>query len=104
MTKKKPEVRTSRPSIDPEERDKQLMNEAYNLAEKQLKDGTASPSVIGHFLKLASKRETLEREILEKQKILIDAKSSSIGQSKETKELVEAAMEAIKKYRPSNHE
>ena len=78
------------------------MNMAYNLAEKQLQDGTASPSVINHFLKLSTKREVLEREILEKQKTLIEAKAESLFKGKESEELVKEAIEAMRKYRPSD--
>lgn len=82
----------------PEAREQQLVNLAVNLAEKQLRDGTASPSVISHFLKIASTRETIEREILEKQAALIEAKSKSIGESKDAEKLAKAAIEAMKNY------
>jgi hypothetical protein len=98
MAKKKEEPRESRPASTPEAREMQLVNLAVNLAEQQLRDGTASPSVISHFLKLASKRETLEREILERQKNLIDAKTQSIAKDKEQEQLAKAAIEAMKNY------
>ena len=90
--------RTSRPAFDPEAREHQLVNLAVQLAEKQLKDGTASAAVITHYLKLASKRETLERDILEKQKKLIEAKAESITKGKESEELAQKAIEAMKNY------
>ena len=71
-TKKEPQVRKPRaakPAADPVSRERQLTSLAVDLAEKQLRDGSASPSVINHFLKIASTREAIEREILE-QKIL----------------------------------
>lgn len=102
-TNEKEDKRKNRPALDPEDRDKQLMNKAYNLAEKQLEDGTASPSVINHFLKIASRRETLEREILASQKLLIEAKSHNIKEANDTKKLVEDAMDAIRKYKPSDN-
>jgi hypothetical protein len=97
MVKKK-EDKVARPASTPEAREMQLVNLAVNLAEKQLRDGTASPSVINHFLKLASKREVLEREILEKQKNLIEAKAQSISKDKENEQLAKAAIEAMKNY------
>ena len=96
--KKKPEPRQSKPANNPEAREMQLVNLAVNLAEKQLLDGTASPSVISHFLKIASKREVLEREILEKQSKLIQAKSESITKGKEAEDLAKEAIEAMKAY------
>lgn len=87
-----------RPATSPEAREQQLVNLAVNLAEKQLRDGTAAPSVINHFLKIASTREIIEREILEKQAKLIEAKASSISKDREAEELAKAAIEAMKNY------
>ena len=44
-------------ALTPEDRESQLIAAAVNLAEKQLRDGTASPSVITHYLRLASGKE-----------------------------------------------
>lgn len=90
--------RETRPASNPEAREQQLVHLAVQLAEKQLKDGTASPSVIAHFLKIASKRETLEREILEKQSALLQAKASSISKDRDAEDLAKAAIEAMKNY------
>jgi hypothetical protein len=87
-----------RPSSDPQAREQQLVNLAVNLAEQQLMDGTASPSVINHFLKIASSRETIEREILEKQAKLIEAKALSISKDREAEEIAKKAIEAMKNY------
>lgn len=98
MPTKKKESRVAKPASSPEAREQQLVNLAVNLAEKQLRDGTASPSVLTHYLKIASKREVLEREILEKQSRLIEAKANSIGKDKEAEDLAKAAIEAMKNY------
>lgn len=90
------------PAQDPVAREKQLINLAVDLAEKQLIEGTASPSVVTHYLKLASTRETLEREILEKQAELIKAKADSISQAKDTEEMVKQAIDAMRTYSGSN--
>lgn len=90
----------SRPATSPEAREQQLVSLAVNLAEKQLRDGTASPSVINHFLKLASQKERLEREILERQSKLMDAKAKSLDKERETEETAKAAIEAMKRYNP----
>lgn len=102
MVKKKDETKGSRPASSPEAREQQLVNLAVQLAERQLRDGTASPSIINHYLKIASKREVLEREILEKQSKLIEAKSLSISKDKEQEELAKAAIEAMKNYNSSS--
>lgn len=90
------------PAQDPVAREKQLINLAVDLAEKQLIEGTASPSVVTHYLKLASTRESLEREILEKQAELIKAKADSISQAKDTEEMVKQAIDAMRTYSGSN--
>jgi hypothetical protein len=98
MAKKKEELKGAKPASTPDAREQQLVNLAVNLAEKQLRDGTASPSVINHFLKIASSRETIEREILEKQAKLIEAKALNINKDREAEELAKAAIEAMKNY------
>lgn len=102
MAERKPKQskppREARPASTPEAREAQLVNLAVELAEKQLRDGTASSSIINHYLKLATKREILEREILEKQKNLIDAKAQSIVKEKEQENLAKAALDALKTY------
>lgn len=90
--------RESRPASNPEAREQQLVNLAVDLAEKQLRDGTASAAVINHYLKIASRREVIEREILEKQSKLIDAKTQNIVKEKESEELTKQALAAIKSY------
>lgn len=95
------DIRKQQPAMDPEAREKQLTRYAYDLAEKQLLDGTASPSVIGHFLKIASRREMLEQEIMEKQKTVLEAKAESMTKDRESEELAKAAIDAMRHYRSS---
>jgi len=71
---------------------------AVDLAEKQLREGTASSQVITHYLKLGSTKERLEKEILEKQKELITAKTESIKSGKKVEELYLNALNAMKSY------
>lgn len=101
MTKQKSTTRTSKPAQTPESRELQLANLAVNLAEQQLIDGTASSAVITHYLKVASRREVLEREILTKQSQLIEAKAQNMNRDREVEELAKAAIEAMKSYSPS---
>jgi len=87
-----------KPASTPEAREQQLVSLAVNLAEKQLLEGTASAAVITHYLKIASTRETIEREILEKQAKLIEAKAQNISKDRESEELAKAAIDAMKNY------
>lgn len=97
----KPATRISKPAPTPDSREQQLANLAVNLAEQQLRDGTASSAVITHYLKVASRREVLEREILREQSELIKAKAQNINRDREAEELAKAAIEAMKSYAPS---
>ena len=91
-------LREARPASNPEAREQQLVSLAVDLAEKQLRDGTASPSVISHYLKISSSRETIEREMLQKQAALIEAKAQNISKDREAEDLAKAAIEAMKNY------
>ena len=98
MAKKTEEPKRGRPATNPEGREQQMIALAVDLAEKQLRDGTAAPSIVNHYLKMASTREVIEREMLQKQSKLIDAKVESIVQSKEQELTAKAALEAMKNY------
>ena len=90
--------RKMRPALTPEARENQLISLAVDLAEKQLREGTASSQVITHYLKLGSTKEKLEKEILEKQKELIEAKTQSLQSAKRIEELYENALDAMRRY------
>ena len=87
-----------RPALTPEARENQLIYLATELAEQQLRDGTASSQVITHYLKLGSTKERIEREILEKQKELISAKTESLQSAKKIEELYANAISAMRQY------
>lgn len=90
--------RRTRPALSPEARENQLIAYAVDLAEQQLRDGTASSQVITHFLKLGSTKERIEKEILEKQKDLIEAKTKAYQASDEIKEMYAEALKAMRTY------
>lgn len=91
-------VKDIRPALTPEARENQLISLAVDLAEKQLQEGTASSQVITHYLKLATTREKTEREILEKQKELISAKTEALKSTKRIEELYTNAIKAMRSY------
>lgn len=86
------------PAKTPEARENQLINLAVDLAEKQLLEGTASSQVITHYLKLGSAKEKIEKDILEKQKELITAKTEAIKSAKRIEELYQNALDAMRSY------
>lgn len=88
----------SRPPLTPEARENQMIALAIDVAEQQLRDGTASSQVITHYLKLGSTKERIEKEILERQKDLIEAKTQSLQSNKRIEELYENALNAMRSY------
>ena len=90
--------RKMRPALSPEARENQLVSLAVDLAEQQLRDGTASSQVITHYLKLGSTKEKIEKEILEKQKELIEAKTQSLQSAQRIEELYMNALDAMRNY------
>jgi DNA-binding ferritin-like protein len=86
------------PATTIEARENQLISLAVDLAERQLSKGTASSQVITHYLKLGSTKERLEKEILEKQKDLLQAKTDSIQSAKRVEELYKNALDAMRSY------
>lgn len=87
-----------RPALTPEARENQLVSLAIDLAEQQLRDGSASSQVITHYLKLGSVREKLEREKLEQENKMLKAKTEVLESSKRVEELYADALNAMKKY------
>ncbi len=87
-----------RPALTPEARENQMISLAVDLAEQQLRDGTASSQVITHYLKLGSTKERIEKEILEKQKELISAKTETLKSAQRIEELYTEAISAMRNY------
>lgn len=90
--------RKAAPGFTPEARENQLIALAVDLAEKQLREGKASSQVICHYLKLASSKDRLEKELLEKQVELAAAKTEMLQSAKRTEELYLNALNAMKSY------
>lgn len=87
-----------RPALTPEARENQLIALAVDLAEQQLRDGTASSQVISHFLKLGSSTHKMEKEMNEKQQELMDAKIENIKINSRNEEVMKEAIEAMRTY------
>ena len=87
-----------RPATTPEGRENQLVSQAIDLAEKQIRDGTASSQVITHFLKLGSTREQLEQQRLMHENELTKVKIESLESAKRMEELYAEAINAMRSY------
>lgn len=91
-------TRKSRPALSPEARENQMIDLAMDLAEQQLRDGTASSQLITEFVKRGSTKARLEKEILAEQRDLIVAKTEALQSQKRIEELYSEALAAMKRY------
>lgn len=87
-----------RPALTPEARENQMISLAMDLAEQQLRDGTASSQLITEFVKRGSTKARLEKEILEEQKELMAAKTQSLQSAQRIEELYTNALNAMRSY------
>ena len=91
-------TRKIRPALTPEARENQLISLATDLVEQRLIDGTASSQETTHFLKLASSKARLEKEILANQAELMKAKTENLKSAKRIEELYTEALNAMRNY------
>ena len=87
-----------RTALTPEARESQMIALSMDLAEKQLREGTASSQVISHFLKLGSTKERIEKEIRLQEKKLIEAKTENLQAAQRMEELYAKAIKAFRLY------
>ena len=92
------EQRQMRPALTPEARENQMISLAMDLVEQRLRDGSASSAETTHFLKLASSKERLEMEVMQKQKELLEAKKEDLDSNKRIEALYSEAMKAMRTY------
>lgn len=90
------------PATTPEGREQQLIGMAMDAVESRIANGTATAQELCHFLKMGSPSAKLERAILEKQKELLEAKTSAIQSQKHIEELYTNAMNAMRSYSGQN--
>lgn len=87
-----------KPATTPEARENELVSMAHDLAEEQIRAGTASSQVITHFLKLGSSRERLEQERLDHENALLEVKKEQIESQKRIEEMYVEAIKAMRSY------
>lgn len=91
--------RRRKPAQTVADRENELVKSATDLAAKQLLEGTASPSVITHFLRLGSVREQLERRKLLKENEMMDVKMAAIEASERREQEYAEAINALRRYK-----
>ena len=90
--------RVSPPAMTPQARENQLTALAMDLAEQQLREGTASAQVISHFLKQGAAETELKKENIALRNELLVAQTDQIASQKKVEELYEEALRAMKTY------
>lgn len=88
----------TRPATTPEAKEAQLISLAVDLAEKKLRDGSASNQLITHYLKLATTRESLEKERLIEENKLLKAKTEALQSQQRSEEMYAEVLAAFKRY------
>lgn len=90
--------RKDAPAMTPEAREQQLIAKAERLAEQKIEDGTASPQIIVHYLRLGSTRNLLEQELLKTKNELEAAKIEAIKSQAKLETMFEEAVSAFTRY------
>lgn len=88
----------SRPGLTPESRENQLIALAVDLAEKQLREGTASSQVIAHYLKQSTYKTKLENERLQEENKLLRAKTKAIENAEANAHAYDEVIRALREY------
>lgn len=84
--------------LDPDAHENYMVSLAADLAEQQLRDGTAKPSVIVHYLKLGTSQHRRELEKLENENKLLLAKVDALESAKRVEELYADVVKAMRTY------
>lgn len=96
--------RARRPAATEEGREQQLVSLAYDFAEKQMLEGTASSQIVAHFLKMGSTRERLERDRLIRENELLQAKVQQLANASKSEEMYAEALRAMRRYQGQEEE
>lgn len=86
------------PALTLKDREDELINEATLEAERRILAGTASDSLLIHYLKLGTTKNQLEKEKLEAEVKLATSKTEAIEQGKKVEELYADAIKAMRTY------
>jgi hypothetical protein len=84
--------------LSPEADENQLISLSIDAAKKMLVEGTAPTSIVLHYLKLATTRERMEREMMATQKELMEAKKQALESQAKVEQLYADAMKAMQRY------
>lgn len=88
----------SPPALTLESRENQMIAKSVDLAEKRIEEGTASDTLILHYLKLGTTRMQLEKAKLEAEVELAKAKADLIREQDHADQLYMEAFKAFSIY------
>lgn len=92
------------PAKTPEERERQIISAAYDLAERQIAAGTVSSQVHSHFLKAGSTSERKDLEKKDQEIALLRSKVKQLAQIADQAEMYKAALLAMSSYQGKDPE
>ncbi len=95
---KKTSVPAAPPARSPENRENQLIELAYQVAEQRLRDGSASAQEVVHFLRMGTAKSRLEQQKLEMETELIKSKKELLEANKRSEEKYQQALDAFRLY------
>lgn len=90
--------RRRKPATTPEAREQELVSLAFDLAERQIREGTASSQVITHFVKAGSIRERLEQQRITHENEMTQVKIDAMRQAEAREAVYEEALKAMRAY------
>ena len=96
--------RRTKPAMDPEARENQLISMAYDLSEERLRNKTATGMEIAQWIKLGTSKTRLELEKLKSENELLRAKTAALESAKNQEEAYLAAVEAMRVYQGRDDE
>lgn len=91
-----------KPATTPQGLENSMIALAYQVVEKKMLSGTASSQEVVHFLKLGTEREKLERQKLENENALAQARVEQISNASQLEDLLNTALAAFRGYQPSS--
>ena len=86
------------PATTLEGREDQLIAAAMDLAEKRIRNETASAQEVVHFLRQATVRNQLEMEKIRHENLVLQSRVKEMESRKSTEELYRRALNAIRGY------
>lgn len=89
-------------SMDPQRRLNQVVNQAFDIVEQQMLDGSVAPSVLTFLMRMGTDRDGLETENLRTKSELNKSRIKEIDEKASQKNMMEEAVQAFKNYQPDD--